>query len=1003
MKQDLIRKRTPVRSLLSGALVSCLALGTSQLAYAQSTAATLRGQVGGAGEGTTVTVTNTATGLARTARVGADGNYIVGGLPPGPYKVDVVADGQASSKELTLQVGQTATLNLEAAATAAVTPQGDAQNLDAVKVTAPPVIAETKTSEVATYVSQAQIRALPQASRNFLAFADTVPGMIFEQGADGSTRLRSGAQSANGTNVFIDGVGQKNYVLPGGVSGQDSSSGNPFPQLAIGEYKVITSNYKAEYDQVSSAAVTALTKSGTNEFQGQFFRDYTTTDWREATYAEDQNGGTKVPSSEEQFGASFGGPIIKDKLFFFATYEAKRIERPRTVRVGDNAFNQADLTPELAQYLGPASAPFEQDNWFGKLTFQANDNNLFELSAKIRDETEVTNVGDGPNVPSYGSDKSNDSKRFDLRWQFSNENWLNDLHLTREDDSWSPRPVTFGPGYQITNNLINQADGTAILNIGGGPDFQDKGQKGNGLQNDLTFYGLEGHTIKAGVKYKDVEVSSLQRNPASPQYRVDYYENRDAGRDTLDSFIPYRVQFRSALPGMQAGAVTSKNKQYGIYLQDDWQVTDRFELNLGVRYDYEESPAYQDFVTPPGIAAAMRSWPNVQNTDYDVNDYISTGSNRKADDNNWAPRLGFSYDLTGDQRHVIFGGAGRSFDRNLFDYLALEQLTTSFARYTYNFNTEAHPCAVGTGTCLAWDPAYLDQATLDGLAAANPNLGSEVQLINNNLKTPYSDQFSIGMRNIVELAGVEWNTSAAIAHIRSYDGLLFTLGNRYPDGSFHGCDTGAQWGCAAFDEPIPGYGNLILIDNGIDTKLNQLLLSADKPYSDESPWGVTLAYTFSDAKENRLSSANTGERYLFDLPNLDGQPFLRSVGVPRHRLVATGTVGFAGFIVSSKLTLATPEPLSAVDCRAGDGNCRFASYTPDTTIGYKTFDLAIEKTFDTGSDIKFRVRGDIFNVFNWNNFTDYNTDYNSALLGQRNGVNTEWPPRLFKLSLGLDW
>jgi outer membrane receptor protein involved in Fe transport len=832
-------QRRPTRALLSRALASCLLMGATPLAFAQSTSATLRGQVNGAGEGTTVTVTNTNTGLSRSARIGADGNYIVGGLPPGPYKVDVVADGQASSKQLTLQVGQTATLNLEGAASTAVTPDGGAKDLDAVKVTAPPVIAETKTSEVATYVSQAQIQALPQSSRNFLAFADTVPGMIFEQSSDGSTKLRSGAQNSNGINVFIDGVGQKNYVLKGGVGGQDSSSGNPFPQLAIGEYKVITSNYKAEYDQISGAAITALTKSGTNEFKGQFFWDYTSDQWRDPTYAEDQPGASKVPSSEEQFGASFGGPIIKDKLFFFATYEAKRIDRPRTVRVGDSAFDANDLTPELASYLGPVTVPFEQDAWFGKLTLQANENNLFELSAKVRDETELTGVGDGPNTRGYGSDKTNDSKRFDLRWQFSNENWLNDLHLTHEDDQWSPRPTDVGPAYLVRNNRVNTTDGETILNIGGGPSYQDKSQKGDSIQNDLTFYGLEGHTLKMGVKYKDVKVSSLEQQPYNPQYIIDYYENLEAGRDSLATFEPFRTQFTSLAQNRDSGAISSKNKQFGIYIQDDWQVTDRLELNLGVRYDYEKTPTYEDYVTPDGLVSALRGWSNIQNADYDIDDYISTGNNRKADKDNWAPRLGFSYDLTGDQRHVIFGGAGRSYDRNLFDYLALEQTSSAFPGYTYNFNTVAHPCTVGVDNCLNWDPAYLDRASLDALAAANPNLGSEVYMINNHLKTPYSDQFSLGMRNIVELGGVEWNTSATIAHVRSYDGLLFTLGNRYPDGSFHQCDDGSRpsWGCQPWAQPIPGYGNLILVDNAIDTKLNQLLLSADKQYSEDSPWG----------------------------------------------------------------------------------------------------------------------------------------------------------------------
>src|SRR5690606_7794683 len=264
------------RTLLACALASCMLLAAPQV-LAQSTAATIRGQVSAdsapAG-GATVTATNLATGLTRSATSSASGNYNLAGLPPGTYRLDVTANGQTSSQNITVQVGQTATVNLGVGGVAETAPAGEATDLATVTVTAP-IAVETKTSEIATYVSQKQIDALPQASRNFLAFADTVPGMIFETGADGSSKLRSGAQNSNGINVFIDGVGQKNYVLKGGVSGQDSSSGSPFPQLAIGEYKVITSNYKAEYDQISSAAVTAVTKSGTNEFEGSFFWDYT--------------------------------------------------------------------------------------------------------------------------------------------------------------------------------------------------------------------------------------------------------------------------------------------------------------------------------------------------------------------------------------------------------------------------------------------------------------------------------------------------------------------------------------------------------------------------------------------------------------------------------------------------------------------------------------------------------------------------------------------------------
>lgn len=996
------RRQTPhrlQRSLLSCALASCLLFGAPAV-FAQSTGATVRGQ---ATADARVTATNTATGFSRSVEAGDGGGYSLVGLPPGTYRISVESGGQTSTHDVTLRVGETVTLDADDAKA-----EGD---LDTVVVVGT-VLAETKTSEVATYVSKKQIDALPQASRNFLAFADTVPGMIFETGQDGSSKLRGGAQNSNGINVFIDGVGQKNYVLKGGVSGQDSSSGSPFPQLAIGEYKVITSNYKAEYDQISSAAISAVTRSGTNEFEGQFFWDNTSQKMRSDTFAEERNG-RKIPSSEKQYGAAFSGPILKDRLFFFASYEAKEIDRPREVRVGSGGFDTSDLTPELAAFLGGNGAPFDQDMYFGKLTWLVNDDHMIELSAKRRNEEELTGIGDGPNTADYGSSKTNESTRIDARWQWSGGNWFNDFHLTSEDDEWSPRPITIGPGYQIVDTRSGNAFGDAILNVGGGQDYQDKGQKGWSLQNDFTFTGFDRHTIKAGIKFKSVEVNAFEQQPYNAQYRVDYYENLDAGRTAVSSFIPFRVEFGARLPGSPDRNITSENKQYGIYFQDDWEVNEKLTLNLGLRYDYERSPGFENYVTRPDLAAALRSWSNLQgpNVDYDIEDYISSGNNRDAFDGAWQPRLGFSYDLFANERHVIFGGAGRSYDRNLFDYLALEQSKSTFPRYAFSFNTTDHPCTVGVGNCLAWDPSYLDPAALEALVASNPNLGAEVNLISNDIKTPYSDQFSIGMRNVFAVAGQDWISSATLAHIRSYDGIVFTLGNRWPDGSFRNpANPNATWGGQPWGFPIPGYGTLILADNGIETKLNQLLLSLEKPFSRESPWGFTLAYTYSDAKENRLNAANSDERYLFDYPNLDGQPFLRSIGIPKHRVVATGIYEALGVTLSGKLTLASPTPKDAVNCfnAASFDNCFFDPYTPGDTIGFKQFDVAVRKEWDTGAGIKFYVRGDLFNAFNWRNYTDYDTwrggpGSANANFGRRSGNGTVWPPRMLKVSVGFSW
>lgn len=985
------------RSLLCCALAGCM-LVASPAVLAQSTSATLQGRVSADSAPSSdarVTATNLATGLSRTVQTSASGAYNVGGLPPGTYRIDVTAGGQTTSRTITLAVGQTATLNLGVGGEPE-TATAEARDLDTVTVTAP-VLVETKTSEVATYVSQQQIELLPQNSRNFLAFADTVPGMRFITSGNGNeSQLRSGAQGASQINVFIDGVGQKNYVTPGGMTGQDDSRGNPFPQLAIGEYKVITSNYKAEYDQISSAAVTAVTRSGTNDFSGSFIWDRYSDDWRKATPNE-ENAGRKSPERTEQYGIAFGGPIIRDRLHFFVTYEAKDFVVPEMVARPNNT-GHIPIPGFITDQYGPTSRPFDQDVYFGKLSFQATDAHLIEFSARIREEVGILDVG-GINAPSAATALTNNEKRYDLRSLYSATNWMNDLHLTFEESAYNPRPLVNAPIIRYTaRNQAGDGDVT-LLNTGGGPSFQDKGQEGWGLQNDFTFYGWENHTLKAGFKYKDVDLTAFQQFPPNPRYIYDIVVNPDE---------PYRIEYTTARAG-RTPFVTSGNSQFGLYVQDDWQVNDKLTLNLGVRWDYEDMGAYKDYVLDPAIVSALRGWANIQNTDYDVEDYISNGSNRKSDKNNFAPRLGFSYDLMGDQRHVIFGGIGRSYDRNLFDYMAREFYAGAFTTYTINFPDANHPCDPGP-TCIPFDPALLTREGLEAFAAANPTAGGEVNLLKNDLQTPYSDQVSIGMRNIANVWGHDWNTSVTLAHIRSKEGIYFRLGNRYPDGSFRDpAFPGATWGRQPWGQAIPGYGSLILGQNGIETKLNSLMLSLDKPYTKQSPWGVTVAYTYSDATENRVSGSN-GETYVFDYPDV-GDTFYLSNGVPKHRLVATGIHGLPwDMTLSAKLILESPTPRSATNCfdAISNDHCFFEPYERSETIGFKQFDVALQKVWDTGSDLKFKVRADVINVFNWRNWTDFD-DWRgapgvaNANFGQRTGSGILWPTRTFKLSIGFDW
>ncbi len=997
MKHPIRSSRFPQPRVLACALASCLAFAAAPAAFAQGTAATVRGQVttgSGPAASAEVVATNIATGLVRRVQSNANGTYSLAGLPPGTYRVDVSGDGATSSKTVVLQVGQVATLNvpLESAAP-------DVASMDTVTVTADALV-ETKTSEISTYITQKQIDAIPQINRNFLAFADTVPGVVFSQNSDGTTKLRGGGQNSNGVNVYIDGVGQKNYVLKGGITGQDGSRGNPFPQSAIAEYKVITQNYKAEYDQLSSAAITALTKSGSNEWHGDAFFDYTDQDWR-ATRPAEANGNGKVDTQDKQYGASIGGPLIKDKLFIFASYEYKNIITPAEVTPGENVPISA-LPPEAQDLVGATSTPFEEDLYFAKLTWTPDDRNLFELTGRYRVEDDVQG-NTGVNTTPFASTKHQEETRGDLRWQFTSGDWLNDAHITFEDSVYEPRPsLLTGYGIRLLDYRIDEANGRSVLNYGAGPNYQRKGQKGWGLQDDVTYSGFTwagNHTLKAGFKYKEIEISALEQQPYSPQFFYDVFG---------DLSTPTRVEFGVPVPGANPNVVTTA-KQFGIYVQDDWEVNTKLTLNLGIRWDYEKVPSYLDFQPRPELAAALRNWANLNNADYDIEDYIGNG-NRKAFKDAFQPRLGFSYDLFEDQRHVIFGGAGRSYDRNLFDYLALERSKGSYPSYRFNFNSPEHPCDTTQATCLTWNPSYYNPANLAPLVAANPSLGGEINLMNNDLKTPYSDQFSLGMRNTVTMFGMDWNTSATLSHVLSHDGILFTLGNRWPGGNFHQ-NPNWTWGGQPWGQPIPGFGTLIIADNGIETRTNSVLLSLEKPYTEDSGWGVTFSYTYTDAKENRLNAALNDEHYLFDVANLDNQPFYRSVGVPRHRLVATAIFdGPWDVTYSAKATLASPTTKDAVNCSDAPNNnaCFFDPFTPDGTFGTKQFDLSATKYWHVDDRISLRFRADILNLFNTYNWNDYDTwrggpGETNANFGQRNGFGITTPTRQFKLSVGASF
>lgn len=908
------KPRQPNHKLLSCALVSCLLMGVPH-AFAQTTTASIRGKVAASAD---IVATNTANGAVRRVKADANGNYALVGLQPGTYRIDAAG----ASRVVSVQVGQATTLDLAAPTPA---PTGDATTLETVTVTAQALI-ETKTSEIATNVTQRQIESLPQSNRNFLNFAALAPGVTITN-TDTSKSFSSAGQPSNQVNVFIDGASQKNNVLQGGLVGQDSSKGNPFSQEAVQEFRVLTQNFKAEYEQAGTALITAITKSGSNEFHGSIYGFYQDKSMVEKDYFEKKNNEEKADYERKQYGATLGGPIIKDKLHFFVSYEANREDANARVSIDDPAFSQLN---------GVFPRPFEQEVWFGKLSWLATENDDVDLSITSRRDTEVIGFG---GTTAHDARQNRDNKVDDalLKWKHFGDGWLNELSIGRGEYEWSPNSAN--------PDLIAQ-DFQGCCRVGGANLLQRKGQENWTFRNDFTFSNIEwhgNHVIKMGLKYATYEVSLLEKNNANPVYV--YNEDRAGGFDS-----PFQVRYSPI--GKSANL---DNDQIGLYVQDDWDVTDRLQLNLGIRWDYETDPYNKNYVTP-------QTHIDVINFLGLSHDYISTGDNREPDKDMFQPRLGFSYDFSkdNDESWVLFGGAGRYYDRTPLDNAIQEEFHSVFPDYTIWFSPDGSP--VDGNPAVQWDPKYLNLSELQALISGPGNFSSEIDLLNNNTKSPYSDQFSLGVRRVMG----EWNASLTLSRVKGKDQFTWIWGSRLPNG--------------AFISPLPNNLGPVLINSTKDYESTGVFFTLDKPYTDESSWGAGLSYTFMDA------SKEGGDAYSLDYVSPDLYPENR-VGA-HNQLVVNATVRLPWDMRLTGLgTFNDGVPYQVNYNFDYNGGPNGPSNLTGIHLGgahrapYKQVDLSLTKDFKFGESQVLQLRLDGFNIFNSNNFDCYETNYQSERFG----------------------
>jgi hypothetical protein len=903
-------------------LVLLLVLAVAGSAFGQSaTTATLRGKItnaqGNAVANAEINAVDTATGFVHTVHSRSDGSYTLAGLTPGLYNIVIAAPGyDPKSQDITVQVGQTLDLNINMAPTAVLTESITVVGTQAV---------ETKTHEAATNVTPQQIESLPQPERNFLNFAALAPGIRLSNNPERKT-ISGDAQDSEQTNVFIDGVSTKNDVLLGGTVGQDSSRGNPFPQSAVQEFRVITQNYSAQYDHASSAIITAVTKSGGNQMNGQAFVYYQPKNWVAPPKINYQfNSLTNNPSYRRyQPGINVGGAIIKDQLHYFASYEGDQQHATRSVNLGNTSFAN-----QFGQFTGNFPSPFRQNLGFGKLSWQPNHNMLFDLSGLYRKEHEVRDFG-GQTSYQAANDIRNYVHDISLRNQWTNNDSLNEAILTYQKFGWNPtalNPDLIGLNYE------------GIIRIGGSSTNQKFDQRRIELRDNYNFAPITAagsHSIQVGGNFDSMHYNVTKSLFGNPQFNFKNDANIGA---TLAA--PYQALFGAGNP-----TLSSSNNEYGVYGEDRWTVNQNLSLTLGLRWDYESHMLDENYVTPDKVVAGLKGKTFQANglTIQLPDSYFSTGSERKPYKNEWQPRVGFAYDLKGDSKSVVFGGFGRYYDRLFLNATLDERYRIQYPVYRIEFSQPGFP---RTGAVL-WDPKYLSVAGLQALVASGAT-SPEIFLLNNNTKPPYSNQADIGYRQ----AFGTWIGSASYNYVRGYRGMTWLSA------------TGIC--CSAL---VSGFGNVLISDpQGKQFHYNAVQVSVDRPYVGR--FGAHFAWTHGTAKQ-------TGnDLFSLDMPTAAAYGFHAVPGSEKDRVVATGIFGIPWDVrFSTIVSFGSGGAANVLDFSQGFSlparqvtRPFLRSIYPRKTWGFadRDVDFRLEKSFPTFGRTSIGVVAELFNAFNWSN------------------------------------
>jgi outer membrane receptor protein involved in Fe transport len=976
-----------VKSGLCLAFIACLFAG-SLFAQAEIGGATLNGTItdptGATVPNAKVTVTNTSTGLTRTTQTNETGLYGFARLPVGTYDLTAEAAGFKAAKRTNLGLNVGAVVTMDVALEV-----GAAQ--ETVSVNAEVPVVETTRSQTSTTVNEQAIRNLPINGRNFLDFTVLTPGVVRDPTRGGD--LSFGGQRGTANSLLVDGA-DSNNVFFGQTTGRTGTGRNPysFSEDAVQEFQVNTNGYNAEIGRAGGGVINVITKSGTNEFHGAAFEFFRDKGLNANSWENNKNNRPKRAYHFNQFGGNLGGPIVKNKAFFFFNYDGQRNTTPNPVFLtvlppagdvlGQQAFNS------LQQYLTAYSNALNNDVYLAKVDFELTSNQRISVryNANRFVGQNFENTGSASALGHTGnSSVTTDNVAGSHTWVLGPNSVLESrLAWTRDNEP--------GEANSTDPEAVIRQNGTTVLSIGRN-SFSPR------YTNAKTFQWIESlshnrgrHSFKFGADLNFQRIANFFPGNFSGSYTFNSYADFAANR-------PFSFTQAFAGPGT-TGALTEPNvNEYAFYAQDSWRITEKLTLNYGIRYDLF------DYSQPP-----------VQNSDAQLTALGLNTSRIALDQNNIAPRFGFAYKVNREGSLVVRVGYGMFYGRtpSIMTGTAFSQNGIQVQTYTLSSGFPLYP----------------------NILSAPPPIGRrpDIFVFAPDYVQPLTHQWNL---NIEKQLGKDYGLTLGYLGVRGEHLSRTRDINLFPPSPVQAAFSDGTpvtflryLGTGPGQRPLANFGRISLFDSGADSIYHAGFIQLTKRFSHD--FQVQTSYTFSKSIDSNpdftavVVGADDPKMPEYPtIPNLDRG---RGNADIRHRFVfsglwridyakglsnavARGLLSGYEFSTITQLQSGRPFTISAGGDPNNDGNTRTdrPPYVGRNTIdgpGFESVDIRFTRDIGIRERARLRLMFEAFNLLNHPNFSSiltaqYNYNATTRVFSPAAGYLTPtatFDPRILQLA-----